>query len=442
MILQNYTSDPDPVPDLTPTERPRRPDWTTMMIRDAHAEQPEPHLAPPDGAGRSAQFVRYPLRLRETAAFRGLSAVQKLVLVAMMSYRNDRTGVTWVSAARIASDWGIAEPTVRRCVAPLEAAGMISVDRRPGRSPVVEFVGAASLAAYQAGPASDPLSPGDPDAPRRQAPGCDLTPAPGAAVPRRQAPDTPAPGAADPTPDPKHDPTPPPEGERAGRDPSGGGGGDLDGGGGSGRDLLARIGHRAAERAERAEAEARAAVAAAAAQAADPAGWAAALAGATRGVAAAAADPDPAKAADPDPAAAAASQLQRLGATPGVAAAAVAEHGPDRVGGWARYAAAAPGIKNPVGLVITRLRDGEEPPASPAAPAPAADPMPVSRADALRDLGGLPGIELVAIVRDLTGAPAGWPPATWTDHLVLAVWLRSSARRVAIQMSRAAAAAT
>jgi hypothetical protein len=393
-----------------------------------------------------------PTRLYDDPAFRALSFAGQAILGALMRFRDDRTEVTWVSATTLAAAMGKCEATVRRNLSKIEAAGLIHVERRAGRSPLIRFVGSASLYGDGSPPADGAVTPAscagvDHGSPHREAPGLVATPAPQSGVPRRVAPEftpapqsgverTPAPDAPHPgasvrgTPAPRADdpesqnqePPPDTRGADAYGELAGGGGAIPSGGGGTGEGLAAldRVFASRRRRAADDDQAGRDALRAAAEGGGDPAGW-------ERAVAAAGG-----RAAEPDRAAAAAALLERLGAAPHAAASAVADHGPAAVAGWARYAANAKGVENRAGLALAKLRAGMAPPAHggpPPGPAPGVEPLPDTRASALADLSQLTGIELVEFVRAVTGGATRWPPASWTDELVLAVWLRSSVRR-------------
>lgn len=57
----------------------------------------------------------------------------RIVLLVIAEHANAATGECWPSEARIARRAGVHPATVRRCIRELETAGLVAVDRTPGK---------------------------------------------------------------------------------------------------------------------------------------------------------------------------------------------------------------------------------------------------------------------------------------------------------------------
>ncbi|WP_419600873.1 helix-turn-helix domain-containing protein [Thiolapillus sp.] len=70
---------------------------------------------------------------RDWAYSQALAAPAKFVLVALAEHVSGEGRACWHSVSRLARMTGYAERTVRRALRALEAAGLVRIERRPGR---------------------------------------------------------------------------------------------------------------------------------------------------------------------------------------------------------------------------------------------------------------------------------------------------------------------
>ena len=70
---------------------------------------------------------------RDWAYSQALAAPAKPVLVALAEHVSGEGRACWPSVSRLARMTGYAERTVRRALRALEAAGLVRIERRPGR---------------------------------------------------------------------------------------------------------------------------------------------------------------------------------------------------------------------------------------------------------------------------------------------------------------------
>lgn len=65
----------------------------------------------------------------------------KLVLITLAQYADWQTGICWPSAATLAADCECSERSIRYKLAYLEEQGIIGIEERPGKSPLIQLVG-------------------------------------------------------------------------------------------------------------------------------------------------------------------------------------------------------------------------------------------------------------------------------------------------------------
>lgn len=90
-------------------------------------------------SGRQRPFVRGPLDLDELAAA-SAAHPRGLGMLLALRYRRDVTGKDWVTPpAKVLEGFGLDRSARSRVLKALEAAGLVEVQRRPGRPPLVRL---------------------------------------------------------------------------------------------------------------------------------------------------------------------------------------------------------------------------------------------------------------------------------------------------------------
>lgn len=96
------------------------------------------------------------------AEYPGLTIADRCVALTVATYAHPATGCAWPSAQRIAETTGMDPGSVRRCLARLDAVGLVILHPRPGRSTLIEISTTSRTAARGSDPRPvvDPAHPG------------------------------------------------------------------------------------------------------------------------------------------------------------------------------------------------------------------------------------------------------------------------------------------